>query len=215
RAFQEAGHEVRLVTWSREIGQKRSPFEVTRSPGVWRLMRRHWWADVVYENNPCLRLSWPALLFRKPDVIAIRAALTGENTNAKLMAKVKLKWLERARSVIAVSDAMRRTWWPAAKVIGNPYRADLFRNNNLTRDREFVFVGRLVSDKGAELAIRAFSALLQQSVTNEHRRSCNLTIAGDGPEMHALTSLARALGVSDNVSFVGVLKGEGLALCLN
>ena len=38
---------------------------------------------------------------------------------------------------------------PAAEVIGNPYDDDNFKLlPNITRDRDLIFVGRLVSDKG-------------------------------------------------------------------
>jgi len=45
-------------------------------------------------------------------------------------------------------------------VVGNPYRDDLFvEDMNATRSRDLVFLGRLVSDKGADLLLTALKQL--------------------------------------------------------
>src|SRR4051812_33559136 len=70
-AFSEAGHDVHLLTWSTDSTTKVFPFVVMRNPGKRALFQEHAWADIVFENNPCLRLAWPALLFGRPSVIAL------------------------------------------------------------------------------------------------------------------------------------------------
>jgi glycogen(starch) synthase len=68
-------------------------------------------------------------------------------------------------------------------------------------------VGRLVAEKGFDLALRALAHLVPAFP------SLHLTIAGDGPERPALETLARDLGVSAAVRFVGwVPPGEVHAL---
>jgi hypothetical protein len=52
-----------------------------------------------------------------------------------------MQWLKKAAVVIAVSDAVRRKSWPQAVVIGNPYRANLFRLQNNEERSEFCFFG--------------------------------------------------------------------------
>jgi glycosyltransferase involved in cell wall biosynthesis len=68
-----------------------------------------------------------------------------------------------------------------------------------------LFVGRLVSVKGADLAIEALERL--------HRRGIDqtLTICGDGPERKALEEQARRAGLRNSVHFEGWTDPEELA----
>jgi glycosyltransferase involved in cell wall biosynthesis len=60
----------------------------------------------------------------------------------------------------------------------------------------FLFLGRLVPEKGAAWLIRAFARV---------KSDARLEIAGDGPERPALEALARSAGVADGVHFAGWL----------
>ncbi|HEU5145935.1 MAG TPA: glycosyltransferase family 4 protein [Chryseosolibacter sp.] len=217
KAFHRAGHTVRLVTWSTDDNNDdKLPYHVQRNPDVFCLLKQHMWADVVYENNPCLRLSWPAYFFQKPVVVSLHTWVRRVDGSIKWQDKLKLRWLKRARSVIAVSDSIRSKCWPKAKVIANPYRADLFTvNGDLNRARDFVFVGRLVSDKGVDLAIKAFRRILKFRNTADDHHTLSFTIVGDGPDRSKLEDLVRRLGINSCVTFAGWLHGSSLASCLN
>lgn len=67
-----------------------------------------------------------------------------------------------------------------------------------------LFVGRLESRKRVDLLIQVASKL------NNHVR---LLIVGDGPEKHSLIRMAKALQVTDRVSFAGYLDDERLKEC--
>jgi len=58
----------------------------------------------------------------------------------------------------------------------------------------FFYIGRLVVEKGVQVAIRALAALVSPA---------HLVIAGKGPTEAALRELAEALGVGERVHFVG------------
>lgn len=217
-AFHNAGHQVRLLTWSSETGNEKFPYEIRRNPGIFCLVREHLWADIVYENNPCLRLAWPSLLFQKPGVVALCTWVSTTDGRIRWQDRLKRQWLKRARSVIAVSDAVRRKCWPSATVICNPYRADIFKSSVADRPNgSFVFLGRLVSDKGADHAIKAVHQLVSTGDTARlpHDTPVLLTIVGDGPERTMLEQLVADLGMKDNVQFAGVLRGDALVSCLN
>lgn len=218
KAFHDAGHHVRLLTWSAENGSEKFPYQVKRNPGFVSLVREHLWADIVYENNPCLRLAWPSLLLRTPGVVALCTWVSSTDGRIRWQDKLKMQWLKRARSVIAVSDAVRRKCWPSATVISNPYRADIFKASAAhRREGSFVFLGRLVSDKGADQAIRAMHCLLNAVETEKGSEESPylLTVVGDGPERSVLERLADDLGIKRNVRFLGILRGESLVSCLN
>ncbi len=59
----------------------------------------------------------------------------------------------------------------------------------------YIFVGRLIGDKGVDVLLRALAKLPQD---------IRLLVAGTGPEAAALQSLSHALGVSDRAYFLGV-----------
>jgi glycosyltransferase involved in cell wall biosynthesis len=130
---------------------------------------------------------------------------------------LKLALLKRADSVISVSEAVRRKCWPEASVISNPYRADEFKIlPNISRTEDFVFLGRLVSQKGADLAIRGFNQVLLMLEQQEpHAKKPNLTIIGDGPERNKLEKLVAELNLQQHVRFTGFLSGKVLAQQLN
>ena len=60
-----------------------------------------------------------------------------------------------------------------------------------------LFVGRLLTWKGCDLAIRTVARLKQSGMKTF------LTVVGDGSERHAMEALSRQLGVESQVSFLG------------
>src|SRR5213079_3168482 len=68
---------------------------------------------------------------------------------------------------------------------------------------------RLVSDKGADLVLRAMKILHQGNLKPD------LTIVGSGPEEKSLQRLARELALDRQVTFAGPKAGEELATLLN
>jgi glycosyltransferase involved in cell wall biosynthesis len=217
-AFHDFGHQVRLLTWTKEQGSRTFPFEVIRNPGRFQLLKEHLWADVVFENNLCLRLAWPRVFIKRPSVIALNTWVSRVNGAIGWQDRLKNKWMKHSSAVIAVSDAVRSKCWKQAIVIGNPYRSELFKIQNGAKERcsDFVFMGRLVSDKGADLAIKAFQKFImlrQANVRSLH--DTYLTIVGEGPEAEKLKKLAKDTGLEDFVHFPGVLRGKDLVDCLN
>ena len=213
-AFQNLGATVHVLTWTKKMAQKQFPFTVIRNPGIVTIFQEHRWADVILENNPCLRLSWPNIVIRKPLVIALNTWVSRIKGYKGTRDRLKLLWLKRAVSVIAVSDALRREEWPTAAVIQNPYNDQLFKiMPGIDKTIPFVFLGRLVSDKGADLAIQAVNTLIQAGLLNGDANQ--LTIIGDGPEKEKLHQLVRKNGLEKNVHFTGILTGEALVTMLN
>ncbi len=215
--FYNSGHEIHLITWTKDLGKKQFPFAVIRNPSLIQLLRTHLWADVVFENNPSMRLSWPSFFFKKPSVVAIRTWINRIDGRVGWQDKRKMWSLKKASKVIAVSDAVRQRNWPNAKVIGNPYRHKLFRIlPEIKKTIDFVFLGRLVSDKGADIAIEAIAQLLEE-IKNEKDANTNtrLTIIGDGPERQVLHEMACNLNIQSYIKFEGLLTGEALVACLN
>lgn len=215
QSFVSEGNEVKIATWSADPSNKKFDYPVYRNPGLLQLIRLHKWADVVFENNVCLRLSWPAFLLKKRSVVSLQTWVSRLDGSIKLPDKLKFLWLKRASKVIACSNAVRERCWPAAVTIGNPYRESIFfEMPNVHRDKDFIFLGRLVSDKGADLAVKAIHQLVK-SDQGLPEKNTTLSIVGDGPERKYLEQLCADLGIQKHVCFTGALTGDTLVHFLN
>lgn len=64
-------------------------------------------------------------------------------------------------------------------------------------------VGRLVEKKGIDTLIEALPLLQQR-----HGQKARLTVAGDGPSRQQWTDLARRLGCSDQITWLGDVKND-------
>ncbi len=213
-SFAQAGHEVCLLTWADDGDDTSFAFEIIRKPSTYVLLRRHAWADLVFENNPGLRLSWPAIFFNRPLVIAIHTWISRTDGRIAIQDRLKRIWLKRAHTVIAVSEAIRKSCFLPAIVIGNPYRADTFKIlDHVKRTVDFLFLGRLVNDKGPDMAIKALHQFNNSLAEGSTRSS--LTIIGDGPMRQQLEDLTASLNMQDQVSFTGALQGKELVFQLN
>jgi len=207
------GHEVKIVTWTGELGSQGFPYEIIRVPKTTVLLRAFAWADVIFENNPSIRLSWPNIWFHKPRVVSLHTWMRRLDGSITQIDKLKRLWIKKADKVIACSQVIKDDSYADAIVIGNPYDSMLFqRDESIVKDKDFVFLGRLVSDKGVDLAIAGFRAMLLQLPPEEYS---TLTIIGDGEEIQVLQKQTEQLDIADKVFFVGKKKGEELVALLN
>jgi glycosyltransferase involved in cell wall biosynthesis len=210
--FQQAGHDVILSTQS--LAAPESPgtafdFTVVRRPCLKKLLRLHQWADLIFQNNIESRTLWPSFFHRKPVIVTIQTWIRSSSGKIRWIDRLKKRMLYRADRVVAISESVRKTTFTAATVIPNAYDDTTFKiHNGVARERDFIFVGRLVSDKGVDLLLRAFSGL-----PGDRRHT--LTVAGTGPEEARLRAMAERLGIRERVDFAGPVCGEALASLLN
>jgi glycogen synthase len=203
REFIELGHEVRLITQTEGCGD--FPFPVVRRPGPMELFRQVRWCDVFLQNNISLRTLWPLLFVRRPLCIAHQTWITNADGTVGWPHRLKRFVLRFAKS-LAISNAIAAQLPAPAVLVGNPYNDEVFRNLQTARTKELIFIGRLVSDKGADLLLEAL-ALLEAKP--------RLTIAGDGPERARLEKQAADLKLQSQIDFVGNQTSEQLAKILN
>lgn len=203
--FQCSGHRVVLVTQSASDTPDECAYEVVRRPSALRLCALVRWADVVFHNNISLRFAWPQLFLRRPWVVAHHTWIAHRG----LAARIKRLVIRRAQN-IAVSQAIAADLGVRGVTIPNPYADNLFRRiEGLPRERELIFVGRLVSDKGLDVLIDALGLLAQRG------RHLTLTVVGEGPERTTLQMRAKEAGIADQIRFAGRLVGDPLVEQLN
>ncbi|MFN9661025.1 MAG: glycosyltransferase family 4 protein [Cyanobacteriota bacterium] len=209
--FVTAGHTVKLVTMSAGntlVDQQSFPFSILRKPSALKLMSCYQWADVIFQNNLETRQLWPILFVKKPLVIGLHTWIRRVDGRRGVSERLKLAALHLADRVIACSESVGRDSIPTAIVVGNPYRSSLFRLvSDVQRRKSIVFLGRLVSDKGIDLLLKAFAEL--------YPSEWRLSVIGSGPELEPLKLLADELQISRAVNFLGPLQGAELVDELN
>ncbi|HJP83483.1 MAG TPA: glycosyltransferase family 4 protein, partial [Fimbriimonadaceae bacterium] len=207
--FMRAGHEVKVVTQTLDDSKAPYPYPVLRQPDRKSLIEAVRWSEVVFHNNISLQTAWPLAFVRRPWVIVHQTWIRQVDGSIARQDKIK-RFLLRFAHQIAISQAIADDVKGCRVLIGNCYNSSLFRKlPDVTRDRDLVFVGRLVSDKGVDLAIGAVAELRERGIET------NLTIIGGGEEREALERQAAELGIQDRVRFTGPMQGEPLVAEIN
>lgn len=202
--FVKAGHEVKVITGQKQDKPLKN-IEVVRTRSWIRQMRLFLWCDVFFMPNITLKGVWLMLLnYRRKWVISHNDFHLMHS--GRWRASLKMFFIRRAHLNIAVSKSVSSSLRVKSRVIYNCYDNDVFKvYPGIERDADFVFVGRLVSQKGCSLLLDALARL---------GGNYTLSIIGDGAEMTDMLSKVQALGLVDRVSFTGFLAHEELAMAL-
>lgn len=209
--FQER-EEVTVIVVSRtkEKGDLIFPFQIVRDPSMKKMNILLQWCDVVFENNPCFGMSWLNFIVRKPKVVALHTWIVIPGTKITFLQKIKKTMLADYNEVIACSNKIKEFTFNKSFVIENAYDNTLYRDLGQIKTKDFVFLGRLVSDKGADMCIELINELKKLD-----GKEYSLTIIGDGPEMEPLKELTIMHNISHQVRFLGFLTGQAIVSELN
>jgi len=207
--FVKAGHEVEVITDTPGGDSESVGYGMSRRPSRSKVISLLRWSDLFFQSNISLPPLLLALAFRRPCIVVHHTWIRGVRGELRWKDRLKRKVLSQVTNVAisqAVADGLERP----CTIIANPYRDATFRLiPGEARNRDLVFLGRLVSDKGADLLLRAVHHLRQMGTPS------TLTIIGTGPEEEALRVLSAELGLRDLVEFVGGKSGDELATLLN
>lgn len=211
QAMHEQGHNVVVLTTTPLQGEEVAAYKVYRNISAGEQVRIMKTADAVL----CMNISLKALplLIRagKPLLVSHHTLLTDGRYQYQLRQQLK-RWLcnHYAKLNICCSAFVAKPLKHTVVVL-SPYNADLFYNKQLPRAAgSLLFVGRLVSDKGVHVLLRAFAkakAMYQGPLT--------LQICGDGPEKTALQQFAAEQKIQDAVFFAGSVSQEQAAQLMN
>ncbi|MFQ3588147.1 MAG: glycosyltransferase family 4 protein [Fimbriimonadaceae bacterium] len=201
-------HDVQIVTHA-EGDSPGEPCPVHRRPALSQLESLHIWADVVWHNNISLTYARPAIRrWRRKPWVVTHATYVPPDAPIKVRLTKGIAF-KLARN-IAITRHIQSTFRGKSIVIPNPYDHRRFRVlDGVDRDRDAVFLGRLVSDKGADIAVEACAA------SKRAGRPFRLTIVGRGPEEEALRAQVEREGLGELVRFAGPMQGEALVAELN
>jgi len=212
REWAARGHRVTIVTDVAAAPNDNAdfPFPVLYRPGPLELLRVVRNCDVVVHNNISVKVVWPLLLARKPFVAA-------NHDRYDLRPNGTRPWKERTKVWIArhwaystcVSYSTQDGVGCHGPVIHNPYNHRSFRNFGARRDKDLVFLGRLVSDKGVNVLLDALAELKRQHFTP------SLTIVGNGPERESIELQIRGAALENQVTLGGHLHKDEVVAVLN
>jgi len=209
RKFADEGNEVRVITESPGPEISGEKYEVTRRPSTRDLIKLLRESDLFFQNNVSLRSLIPALLLGKKTLVVHQTWLVDTRGRLTWNNRLKHALLPRVTNV-AISNAIADQISGHSFVIGNPYDDSIFRlMPGVSRGKTLIFVGRLVSDKGADFLLRALKQLQSDNLF------LDLTIVGSGPEENGLRRLAAELDLDRQVTFAGRKSGPALAEILN
>lgn len=200
------GHLVRVLTLARTSQPDNFSFEVIRGANSLQSIRHIRWADVVVHVNISLKGIVPMLLIHRPLIVYHNGVYSTRTISGRL------KWQVTKKIAVNVGcSSYISKLFGCSQTIPNPYKDVLFRRiDSVTRNKELIFLGRLVSEKGCDVLLRALHQL-----KHTHGAEPTLTIIGDGPEKSGLAIMAKQLGIENQVVFEGARVGEDLARCLN
>ncbi|TVP75363.1 MAG: glycosyltransferase [Puniceicoccaceae bacterium] len=208
REWARVGHTVEIVTQTPGEPEWEG-LSVYRRLSAYQLRQKVRTADLYLQNNISLRSLWPALGCGTQTAVLHQTYLWAWDGRPGLAGYLKQGATHRLRN-LSISLAVAKALPADTPITGNPYDAATFRLlPEVNRKRAFIFVGRLVSDKGVHVLLEAFRLLQQRDISNQE--AAQLTIVGAGPEEEELRAEATDL----NVIFAGVLQGKALAEALN
>lgn len=207
--LQAWGHEVTVITHTPDPARQPFPFPVLRRASAyrqWQAMRR---ADVVVQFDISLKglpLWW---LSGKPLVISHHTALHPPGT--KLSGRQWMKALvcrHLPRLNICCSTFIAKGLGKAkTAVVNSPYDSNVFKSGDCPRrPHSVLFVGRLVSIKGADVFIDTVDLLYRAGY-----QELQATIVGAGNDLAALQQKTEALGLQSVVRFMGSLPPAQVA----
>lgn len=203
------GHKVEVVTdvcGESDEDDQQLPFKITRTREYRARALAFRRADAVLFVNVSLHGMLAAIFSGTPIIFSHHGIYRGRGFVGNILEFIK-RQLTRVYPNISVSQFVARNIPADSVTVHNAYDNALFKQpEHPERTRDFVFCGRLVSDKGADVCVRAFSHVLE-SVPDS-----TLTVIGDGPERQALQALVHNLGLSEQIQFTGILSGQELVV---
>lgn len=204
--FSRQGQVVTVITHTPATEADNFPFQVLRNPRFWHqtgIMRR---TDLVLQFNVSLKGILPWLFSRKPLVVSHQTPYRED-----IRGRIKT-WIANHVAILNIgcSNYMSRRFRRSV-TIPNPYNHELFgvRTPWERRARDLIFVGRLVSDKGADLILQALALLRKKGMEP------GLSIVGSGPEAPKLKRLVQQYALDRQVTFPGLKKGPDLVEAIN
>jgi len=210
-AMQGLGHQVSVITDTPLADEKDEfDFKVFRHVSPIQQLQLFRKSDLVVCFNISLKILPIVKLAGCRLLISHHTALFYPGGKSSWKQRLK-KWVSNHVAVLNICCSYYIAGqFVNASVVYSPFEKEFFFNYYSARKKNsLVYVGRLVSDKGVDVLLKAFSSLAQEIP------ALSLTIVGDGPEKISLEQMATDLGLSKLVNFLGSLSANEIVTLLN
>lgn len=198
-------HHVTLITRTPANQQEDYRYPVLRNPSRSTIIHNLKFSDFIVMHGFSLPMVPLMLPFRKKTFL-VHHTYYQRNREGRQNWKDKLKLLSmKIFHNISVSHAVAKHIKTSSHVIHNPFRNDVFCSTEEQKEKDIIFAGRLVSDKGCMVLLKALKRLKDQNI----HVSC--TIAGDGAESVVLKNYVRENNLTPLTNFVGAVSQKDLA----
>ena len=209
------GHALRVVTHTPAAPGSANAGDggIVRRPSAGRLLSVLRWSDVVLQSNVSVGLAWPLVtrIVRRPHVVVNHTPISRTDSQRTWRDWLKLASLHGAH-VYSVSQYLRSVTLESSGIMPNPYDVQSF---HLPPDAavgpragELLFLGRIVRAKGLDVLIEALHLLARQGFRPR------LSIAGEGAERPVIEARVAEVGLQDQITWLGVLRGSRLGQAL-
>ncbi len=186
-------------------------FRILRTTSTLTLIKEYLKCDVFVHSVLSLKGVLPVLLFLKKWFVIHHTCYFRVWDQSDTVESRMKRFFSHWANNICVSDAVGKSLGLADyAVIHNSYDSSLFKNYERENRNGFVFVGRLVTEKGVDFLINAYLKYLSRSGKKQ-----KLHIIGDGPMMNDCQKIVSDARQEDNIIFKGQLKGKALVDELN
>jgi len=152
--------------------------------------------------------------WKSPSIVSFHGADVMVDMNKPAYREATVQMLESVKLVLVRSESLRHALIDLGcdpkkievQRTGIPLEEFPFRDRAVPKNGAWLFLqaGRLIEKKGLPVTLRAFEVFVRQYP------NATLTIAGEGPLLRELETLARELKIAEHVSFTGFLSQEQL-----
>ena len=168
----------------------------------------------IYFGHIAVHLLPLIRAWKNPSIVSFHGADVMVDMNKPDYRQATLQMLDAVALALVRSESLRRALVDLGcnpekievQRTGIPLEEFPFRERAVPKNGEWRFVqaGRLIEKKGLPVTLRAFEVFVRQY------RNATLTIAGEGPLLRELETLARELKIAERVSFTGFVSQERL-----
>ncbi len=168
----------------------------------------------IYFGHIAVHLLPLIRAWKNPSIVSFHGADVTVDMDKPAYREATLQMLDAVSLVLVRSESLRRGLIELGcdpdkieiQRTGIPLDEFPFRQRAVPKNGEWRFVqaGRLIEKKGLPVTIRAFEVFVRQYL------NAKLMIAGEGPLLRELESLARELKIAERVSFTGFLSQKQL-----
>jgi len=168
----------------------------------------------IYFGHIAVHLLPLIRAWKNPSIVSFHGADVMVDMNKPDYRQATLQMLDAVALALVRSESLRRALVDLGcnpekievQRTGIPLEEFPFRERAVPKNGEWQFVqaGRLIEKKGLPVTLRAFEVFVRQY------RNATLTIAGEGPLLRELETLARELKIAERVSFTGFVSQERL-----